>query len=102
MEYRRIGNTDIELSAIAFGAWAIGGWMWGGAERKDAIEAIRTSFQMIQDRIILEAKRLLIYTDKSAKQITYDLGFEDSAYFSNFFKKHVSISPRLYQEKFAL
>ena len=44
MEYRRIGNTDIELSAIAFGAWAIGGWMWGGAERKDAIEAIRTSF----------------------------------------------------------
>ena len=44
MEYRRIGNTDIELSAIAFGAWAIGGWMWGGAERKDAIDAIRTSF----------------------------------------------------------
>lgn len=44
MEYRRLGNTDIEVSAIAFGAWAIGGWMWGGAERTDAIDAIRTSF----------------------------------------------------------
>ena len=44
MESRRLGNTDLELSAIAFGAWAIGGWMWGGAERTDAIEAIRTSF----------------------------------------------------------
>lgn len=30
---------------MAFGAWAIGGWMWGGAEEKDALEAIRTSYE---------------------------------------------------------
>jgi AraC-like DNA-binding protein len=49
--------------------------------------------QVIQERLIIEAKRLLYYTDKSAKEITYELGFEDAAYFSNFFKKHTSFSP---------
>ena len=43
MEYRQLGQSDLKVSAITFGAWAIGGWMWGGAERKDAKEAIRTS-----------------------------------------------------------
>ncbi|PWK78152.1 AraC-like DNA-binding protein [Mucilaginibacter oryzae] len=53
----------------------------------------KTPLQIIQERLILEAKRLLYYTDKSAKEITYDLGFDDAAYFSNFFKKHTSLSP---------
>jgi aryl-alcohol dehydrogenase-like predicted oxidoreductase len=44
MEYRKLGNTDLKVSAITFGAWAIGGWMWGGAERKDAVEAIQASY----------------------------------------------------------
>jgi aryl-alcohol dehydrogenase-like predicted oxidoreductase len=44
MEYRKLGDTDIELSAITFGAWAIGGWMWGGADRNDALEAIHASY----------------------------------------------------------
>ncbi|MGA9649229.1 helix-turn-helix domain-containing protein [Pedobacter sp.] len=47
----------------------------------------------IQDRIILEAKRLLMYTDKSSKEISYVLGYGDAAYFSNFFKKQVGTSP---------
>jgi AraC family transcriptional regulator, transcriptional activator of pobA len=42
--------------------------------------------QIIHDRIIDEAKRLFFYTDKSAKEIAYDLGFEDAAHFSRFFK----------------
>ena len=53
----------------------------------------KTPLQMIQERIIIEAKRLLSYTDKPVKQITYELGFEDPAYFSNFFKRHVQLSP---------
>ncbi|WEA01014.1 helix-turn-helix domain-containing protein [Mucilaginibacter sp. SJ] len=53
----------------------------------------KTPLQVIQERLIIEAKRLLYYTDKSAKEITYELGFEDAAYFSNFFKKHTSFSP---------
>jgi aryl-alcohol dehydrogenase-like predicted oxidoreductase len=35
-----IGNSSLELTPITFGAWAIGGWMWGGADKKDAIDAI--------------------------------------------------------------
>jgi aryl-alcohol dehydrogenase-like predicted oxidoreductase len=43
MEYRKLGHSDIEISELAFGAWAIGGWMWGGADSKDAIKAIETA-----------------------------------------------------------
>ncbi len=43
MEYRKLGQSDIMVSELAFGAWAIGGWMWGGADSKDAIKAIETA-----------------------------------------------------------
>jgi AraC-like DNA-binding protein len=49
--------------------------------------------QIIQKRITVEAKRLLCYTEKSIKHITFDLGFEDVPYFSNFFKKNTGFSP---------
>ena len=44
MEYRKIGNSDLELSAITFGAWAAGGWIWGSTDRNDAIKAIQASY----------------------------------------------------------
>jgi aryl-alcohol dehydrogenase-like predicted oxidoreductase len=44
MEYRKLGESDLELSVITFGAWAAGGWMWGGNERKDSVAAIRAGF----------------------------------------------------------
>jgi len=46
MKYRKLANTDLNLSVITFGAWAAGGWMWGGAERQDAIDAIRDSYTL--------------------------------------------------------
>jgi len=46
MEYRVLANTDLKLSVIAFGAWAAGGWMWGKTDRNDAMDAIRTSYDM--------------------------------------------------------
>ena len=46
MEYRKLGTSGLELSVITFGAWAAGGWMWGGTERKDAIEAIRSAYEL--------------------------------------------------------
>lgn len=45
MKYRKLGNSELELSVITFGAWAIGGWMWGGTDRRQAIEAIRASWE---------------------------------------------------------
>lgn len=53
----------------------------------------KTPTQIIQERIIIEAKRLLRFTNRSPKQITFELGFEDPAYFSNFFKKHTNATP---------
>lgn len=43
MEYRPLGKSGIEASVVGFGAWAIGGWMWGGAEESDAIRAIHAA-----------------------------------------------------------
>src|SRR5512133_3017957 len=43
MEKRKLGRSDVKATVITFGAWAIGGWMWGGADRKDAVEAIKAS-----------------------------------------------------------
>jgi aryl-alcohol dehydrogenase-like predicted oxidoreductase len=46
MEFTKLGNTDIKISKLAFGAWAIGGWMWGGSDEKDALRAIETSIDL--------------------------------------------------------
>jgi methylglyoxal reductase len=43
MLYRKLGSSNIDVSVIGFGAWAIGGWMWGGADEKQAIAAIHAS-----------------------------------------------------------
>lgn len=44
MDYQKIGDSDLKLSAVTFGAWAAGGWMWGGTEQNDAVEAIRSAY----------------------------------------------------------
>ena len=46
MEYRQLGNSDIHASVITFGAWAIGGAFWGGADDDKAIEAIHASIDL--------------------------------------------------------
>jgi len=53
----------------------------------------KTPQQIIQERVITEAKRLFYYTDKSVKEIADDLGFEDVAHFSKFFKNCTSQNP---------
>jgi aryl-alcohol dehydrogenase-like predicted oxidoreductase len=44
MEYRQIGETDLKCSVITFGAWAIGGWKWGGTDRGEAVKAIKAAY----------------------------------------------------------
>lgn len=46
MEYKTLGNSSVKVTPIAFGAWAIGGWMWGGAEENEALRAIRASYDL--------------------------------------------------------
>jgi len=53
----------------------------------------RSPLQIIHERVVLEAKRLLIYSDKSAKEIAYEIGFDDASHLSRLFKKHTSQSP---------
>lgn len=53
---------------------------------------------LISERIIIEAKRELYLTDKTIKEISTELGYEDEFYFSRFFKKNTSISPSIYRK----
>ena len=59
----------------------------------------RSPLTIIQDRIMLEARRLLYYTDKPIKEIAFATGFDDIQAFSRFFKSHEGISPSTYKEK---
>ncbi len=54
----------------------------------------RTVSELIKEKLIIEAKRELYSSDLSVKEIAFKLGFEDPAYFSRFFKKETSHSPK--------
>lgn len=58
----------------------------------------KTPLQIIHDRILLEANRLLTYTDKAVKEIAYELGYEDLQAFSRFFKSRSKYSPKKFRE----
>jgi len=55
--------------------------------------------QLIQQRVATEAKRLLQTTDQSVKEIAFELGFTDHAYFTNFFKSQTGMAPSVFREK---
>jgi len=59
--------------------------------------ADRSALEIIQERIILEAKRKLYLNGVSIKQLGYELGYEDPAYFTRFFRKNVGISPQYFK-----
>lgn len=58
----------------------------------------KTLSSLINERIIIEAKRELYLTVKSVKEIAYELGYEDEYYFSRFFKVNAEVSPQLYRD----
>lgn len=43
MNYRRLGLSDIEASVVGLGTWAMGGWMWGGCDERNAVDAIHAA-----------------------------------------------------------
>lgn len=67
--------------------------------KKIKAEFGKTPIQLIQERVILEAKKQIHLTKKSIKEIATDLNFEDEYYFSKYFKKNVGISPTGFREE---
>ncbi len=66
-----------------------------------AVRAVGKGPLAIQhDRIMLECKRELMYTDRSVAEIAFDCGFKDPAHFSRFFSQRADCSPRAYRDKF--
>ena len=55
--------------------------------------------EVIRNRVVLEAKRLLVNLGLSVSEIAYRLNFNDNSYFTKFFKKEVGISPEVFRKK---
>lgn len=66
------------------------------------IHAGKTAQNIIYGLVISEAKRKLLYEEKSIKEIAFELGFRDPYYFSKFFKNHTDISPSEFQKEISL
>jgi AraC-like DNA-binding protein len=60
----------------------------------------KTPKEIIDDRVLLESKRLLAHTHKSIKELTYFPGFEEPTNFIKYFKKHISKTPLEFREEF--
>ena len=60
----------------------------------------KTTADLINEQIILEAKRYLLATPNQVKDIAWHLGYEDTSYFIRFFKKHTGLSPDVFRRNF--
>jgi AraC family transcriptional regulator, transcriptional activator of pobA len=60
----------------------------------------KTAGDVIRDRVLLEAKRLLTNADMSVTEIAYDLNFQDNSYFNRFFKKSTGLTPDDFRKNF--
>ncbi len=58
----------------------------------------RTALDLIKDKVMLEIKRSLLYTDRSVSEIAYQFGFNDQSYFSKYFRQREGVSPQAYRE----
>ena len=59
----------------------------------------KTPKQVIDERILLETKRLLVHSNLSIKEIAYDLGFEEPTNFIKYFRKHTNMTPAEFREQ---
>lgn len=60
----------------------------------------KSAGQLIKERVILEAKRLIIHTPLTISQIAYRLGFEDKSHFGKYFKNVVGIPPDKFRHEY--
>jgi AraC family transcriptional activator of pobA len=59
----------------------------------------RSALQTVHERLVLEAKRKLIYTAMTISQVSDSLGFSEPAYFTRFFKRHTNVSPKAFRSQ---
>lgn len=57
----------------------------------------KTASELLHERVVIEAKRFLVYTELTVAEIGYELGYEDPAYFSRFFSQRVGAPPGAYR-----
>lgn len=61
----------------------------------------KSAGEVIRDRVLLEAKRLLINADMPVSAIAYQLNFADNSYFTKFFKKYAGVTPEEFRKSIA-
>ena len=59
----------------------------------------KTAGELIRDRILLEAKRLLVNAEMTVTEVAYALNFEDNSYFNRFFKKYTGVTPEEFRKQ---
>ncbi|MDF2430999.1 MAG: AraC family transcriptional regulator, transcriptional activator of pobA [Mucilaginibacter sp.] len=89
--YLQVRNTDFYAGKLGISSKRLNQIL------KDKLD--KTGMQLIHDRIILEAKRLIIHSESTIKAIAYELGFSDRPYFSRFFKKQTGQTPDEFQKQ---
>ncbi len=62
----------------------------------------KTISDLIHERLVLEAKRMLVYTDMTIKQVAINLEFNDRSYFIRFFKKRMGITPERFRRSLSM
>jgi AraC-like DNA-binding protein len=60
----------------------------------------KTAGELIRERVLLEAKRLLTNLNITAAEIAYELNFQDNSYFSRFFRKYTGQTPEIFRKQF--
>ncbi|MEJ5964310.1 helix-turn-helix domain-containing protein [Pedobacter immunditicola] len=89
--YQQIRNTDFYAGKLGISSKRLNQIL------KEKLD--KTGMQIIHDRIILEAKRSIIHSELTIKEIAYNLGFSDRPYFSRFFKKQTGKTPEGFQKE---
>jgi len=89
--YQQVRNTDFYAGKIGISSKRLNKIL------KEKLN--KTGMQIIHDRIILEAKRKIIHSAHTIKEIAYELGFSDRPYFSRFFKKQTGQTPEEFQKE---